>query len=74
MILERNDVDVSNLGIGRHGEPNLIAAFMHVSFDPSQIVKHKKVGVVNNYDKHNLAYFQNIKLTVMDEHFVKAYC
>lgn len=28
-ITERNDVDVNNLGVGRRGEPNLIAAFLN---------------------------------------------
>ncbi|XP_046664719.1 cytosol aminopeptidase-like [Homalodisca vitripennis] len=33
-IRERTDVDVSNLGIGRRGEPNLIAAFLNYFADP----------------------------------------
>lgn len=33
-IRERTDVDVNNLGIGRKGEPNLIAAFLHLFADP----------------------------------------
>lgn len=33
-VRERNDVDVSNLGIGRRGEPNLIAAFLNYFVEP----------------------------------------
>ncbi|XP_054260049.1 cytosol aminopeptidase-like [Macrosteles quadrilineatus] len=34
-LRERTDVDVNNLGIGRTGEPNLIAAFLNYFVEPS---------------------------------------